>query len=174
MWLRLTLKFETHMRLLPGTLRLPPPPALLSVPSLIIAEQFLNCLLADAIQAGDLDFLIARRVRIRITNLSFEFDIGFSGQRITLDRSLADADLYISGGSYEYLLLASRSEDADTLFFQRRLQTEGDTELGLEVKNFLDGQDLSGRPVQQLIETGLKKLARTLGFFRPPQSARTP
>jgi len=162
------------MRLAPGTLRLPPPPALLSVPSLIIAEQFLNCLLADSIQAGDLDFLISRRVRIRITNLCFEFDIGFSGQRITLDRSLADADLYISGGSYEYLLLAGRSEDADTLFFQRRLQTEGDTELGLEVKNFLDGRDLSGRPLQQFVETGLTKLARAIGFFKPAQNANPP
>jgi predicted lipid carrier protein YhbT len=39
------------------------------------------------------------------------------------------------------LLLAARREDADNLFFQRRLCTEGDTEPGLEVKNFLDSQD---------------------------------
>jgi predicted lipid carrier protein YhbT len=36
------------------------------------------------------------------------------------------------------LLLASRLEDADTLFFQRRLQVVGDTELGLAVRNLLD------------------------------------
>jgi len=162
------------MRLGSRTLRLPPPPALLSVPSLIILEQFLNRLLADAIQAGDLDFLESRRVRIHITDLSFSFDIGFSEQRITLDRSVADADLYISGGSYEYLLLASRSEDADTLFFQRRLQTEGDTELGLEVKNFLDGQDLSGQPLQRCIETGLTKLVQAIRFFQPPHNTSAP
>jgi predicted lipid carrier protein YhbT len=34
--------------------------------------------------------------------------------------------------------LALRREDPDTLFFSRRLVLEGDTELGLVVKNALD------------------------------------
>ena len=34
--------------------------------------------------------------------------------------------------------LASRLEDADTLFFQRRLELTGDTELGLTARNLLD------------------------------------
>lgn len=37
-----------------------------------------------------------------------------------------------------YLQLLARQEDPDTLFFQRRLVIEGDTELGLLVKNLLD------------------------------------
>ena len=36
------------------------------------------------------------------------------------------------------LLLAGRREDADTLFFQRRLVLTGDTELGLTARNVLD------------------------------------
>ena len=36
------------------------------------------------------------------------------------------------------LLLATRREDPDTLFFNRRLNIEGDTETGLHVKNLLD------------------------------------
>lgn len=40
----------------------------------------------------------------------------------------------ISGNWREFLLLASRQEDPDTLFFRRRLQIDGDTELGLAVK----------------------------------------
>jgi predicted lipid carrier protein YhbT len=36
------------------------------------------------------------------------------------------------------MLLARRQEDPDTLFFSRRLSMEGDTELGLLVKNTLD------------------------------------
>ena len=35
-------------------------------------------------------------------------------------------------------LLASRLEDADTLFFHRRLELTGDVELGLAVRNLLD------------------------------------
>jgi predicted lipid carrier protein YhbT len=35
-----------------------------------------------------------------------------------------------------------RKEDPDTLFFSRRLLMEGDTELGLLVKNTLDAMEL--------------------------------
>lgn len=47
-------------------------------------------------------------------------------------------DLRISGGLDDFWLLASRREDPDTLFFERRLSIEGDTELGLAIKNLLD------------------------------------
>jgi predicted lipid carrier protein YhbT len=40
------------------------------------------------------------------------------------------------------VLLARRQEDPDTLFFSRRLSMEGDTELGLLVKNTLDAIEL--------------------------------
>jgi O2-independent ubiquinone biosynthesis accessory factor UbiT len=51
------------------------------------------------------------------------------------------ADVTIRGESASFLAMAGRLEDPDTLFFQRRLIIEGDTELGLGVKNFLDGLD---------------------------------
>ena len=38
----------------------------------------------------------------------------------------------------DFLTLLEGQEDADTLFFQRRLRIQGDTELGLLVKNWLD------------------------------------
>ena len=43
--------------------------------------------------------------------------------------------------SSDLLALASRAEDPDTLFFQRRLALEGDTAIGLRVKNLLDALD---------------------------------
>ena len=42
-----------------------------------------------------------------------------------------------------------RQEDPDTLFFNRRLKIEGDTELGLVVKNLLDSIDWSTVPVMK-------------------------
>jgi predicted lipid carrier protein YhbT len=42
--------------------------------------------------------------------------------------------------------LVSRQEDPDTLFFLRRLMIEGDTELGLAVKNLLDSRDPDDLP----------------------------
>ncbi|MDR1164246.1 MAG: SCP2 sterol-binding domain-containing protein [Candidatus Accumulibacter sp.] len=48
------------------------------------------------------------------------------------------ADLVFRAGLSAFLQLAVRQEDPDTLFFKRELSVEGDTELGLIVKNTLD------------------------------------
>lgn len=48
------------------------------------------------------------------------------------------ADVTIRAGLRDYLALALRREDADTLFFTRRLVIEGDTALGLIVRNAFD------------------------------------
>lgn len=85
----------------------------------------------------------AARVRGKVVRLNVR-DVGV---RVTLrivpggyapcpDRIEPDAT--ISAGAREFLLLALRKEDPDTLFFDRRLVIEGDTELGLIVKNALD------------------------------------
>jgi predicted lipid carrier protein YhbT len=47
-------------------------------------------------------------------------------------------DVRISGSSLDFLRLATRAEDPDTLFFSRRLAIEGDTHTGLHMKNLLD------------------------------------
>lgn len=49
-----------------------------------------------------------------------------------------DPDLTLTAKTQDFLALALRREDPDTLFFSRRLVIEGDTELGLLVKNSLD------------------------------------
>ena len=54
----------------------------------------------------------------------------------------AVADLTLSATAHDFLLLAQRQQDPDTLFFSRRLSMEGDTELGLVVKNALDAIEL--------------------------------
>lgn len=47
-------------------------------------------------------------------------------------------DLQFAAALSAYLQMVSRQEDPDTLFFNRSLAIEGDTELGLRVKNMLD------------------------------------
>lgn len=47
-------------------------------------------------------------------------------------------DLAFRANLSAFLQLAARQEDPDTLFFNRELCVEGDTELGLVVKNMLD------------------------------------
>ena len=47
-------------------------------------------------------------------------------------------DLAFRANLSAFLQIAARQEDPDTLFFKRELSIEGDTELGLIVKNMLD------------------------------------
>ncbi len=49
--------------------------------------------------------------------------------------------LTLRANTRDFIALALREEDPDTLFFSRRLSMEGDTELGLLVKNTLDAID---------------------------------
>lgn len=65
------------------------------------------------------------------------------GPQLTLDAiglrpALGRPDVTIRASLADYAALALRREDADTLFFTRRLVIEGDTALGLELKNALD------------------------------------
>lgn len=53
--------------------------------------------------------------------------------------------LKLSANAADFLRMAAGDMDADTLFFQRKLAIEGDTELGLVVKNWLDAVE---RPPQ--------------------------
>jgi predicted lipid carrier protein YhbT len=118
----------------------------------------LNQVMRDAIAAGDLDFLTGRTVGIEIKDLGIRYRLGLKGRRIRGYGEGAPADATISGGLHEFLLLAARREDADTLFFQRRLRMAGDTELGLYLKNFLDAFE---PPAQ--VESLIRGLDRLLG-----------
>jgi O2-independent ubiquinone biosynthesis accessory factor UbiT len=54
------------------------------------------------------------------------------------------ADVTIGACVADLVLLATRRADPDTLFFERRLLIEGDTETGLWLKNMLDAIELPG------------------------------
>jgi predicted lipid carrier protein YhbT len=55
-------------------------------------------------------------------------------------------DLAFRANLSAFLQLAARQEDPDTLFFNRELSIEGDTELGLVVKNMLDAVEWPQMP----------------------------
>ena len=61
-------------------------------------------------------------------------------------REQAEADVTFRADAADLLMIAARKQDPDTLFFQRRLVIEGDTELGLYVKNLMDAIELDAMP----------------------------
>lgn len=130
----------------------------------------LNRVMKASIERGELEFLRDRRIGIEIDDLGIRYRLGFDGGRIRGYGDGLPADATIAGGLHELLLLATRREDADTLFFQRRLRMSGSTELGLYLKNFLDAFEPPAS-VAPLIR-GLDRLMQRLP--EPPGRGKTP
>ncbi len=94
----------------------------------------------EQLGAAALPELAGRKIRLRVSDMGIALTFrsatdGFvpcGGQ---------DADVTLTANAQDFLQLALRREDPDTLFFARRLCMEGDTELGLLVKNTLDALD---------------------------------
>ena len=101
-----------------------------------VLEQAVGCLLAQPLGAGDLEFMQGRRLGIEVSDLGLAWVLELDGDRLRAVETQAEAS--VRGSATDLLLLASRLEDADTLFFQRRLEVTGDTELGLTARNLLD------------------------------------
>ena len=126
-------------------------PALLALPFALIPGPVhstilttaLNMLFAGRIQQGDeFEFLRERVLAIKVRDAKVEYHFRYAGPAGFVPVEAAQQpDLTISGTIYDFLALATRREDSDTLFFNRRVVMEGDTALGLELKNLLDGMD---------------------------------
>ena len=111
-------------------------------PGSLLLATGLNAVLAPRLPADVGELLLRRRLRIHVRDARMSFDFTWSGRRFTPLPRQAQTDLTISASGPDFLRLAQRQEDPDTLFFSRRLSMEGDTELGLVVKNTLDALEL--------------------------------
>lgn len=87
---------------------------------------------------ADFSFLEGRSVRIFIDDLGACATLRYSSGHFRSAPASAEADVSFRAASTDFIKLLRRSEDPDTLFFQRKLRIEGDTELGLHLKNLLD------------------------------------
>ncbi|CAH0534318.1 Ubiquinone biosynthesis accessory factor UbiJ [Vibrio stylophorae] len=106
----------------------------------------LNRLFAEAIEEGDLDFLSDRWLKLEVTDLDVVHYISFVDNALVMAEQVPQFDVSFSANTNDLILVAGRKEDPDTLFFQRRLRIEGDTELGLELKNLMDNIDWQAMP----------------------------
>ncbi|WP_076543039.1 SCP2 domain-containing protein [Shewanella sp. UCD-KL21] len=123
-----------------------------------LLAKMLSLSLSEQIKFGELDFLQGKWVAICVQDIALHFEISYD-QKLLL-RPLTQADVTFTANVPELLLVAAAKEDPDTLFFQRKLRIEGDTELGLEVKNLLLGIELDTLPTA--VKLSIEKLAITL------------
>jgi len=113
-------------------------------PAMLLSAALNLALRAGLLPRAPLEALEGRVLRLEASGI----DVGVS---VTLSRGAFRAasgapDVTIRASLRDYLALALRREDPDTLFFTRRLAIEGDTELGLVVKNTLDAVDWDALP----------------------------
>ncbi len=118
-----------------------------TLPDALHSELFsrtFNHLLRGQWALEQLDDLEGKQIAISITDSRSEL-LFLVRDRQLIRSTLRDApggsDLRIAGTVESFWKLASRTEDPDTLFFNRQLTIEGETESGLLVKNMLDSLD---------------------------------
>ena len=126
---------------------LPPPVGSLlsrlpAYPGSLLFVTGLNLALAKSLAPDVTQMLLGKKLRLRVTDAQWTFDFAWLNGRFVASQNPGEADLTLSASAYDFVLLARRQEDPDTLFFSRRLSMEGDTELGLLVKNTMDAIEL--------------------------------
>jgi predicted lipid carrier protein YhbT len=135
---------------------LPPPPAAVrrliarlptQPPSLLLAL-VLNRVLLPKLAADVRAGLAGHRVEVQVTDFGVRFLLELGPGGFVPARRQAAAALRVKAPAAVFWRLAQGEDDADTLFFERKLVMEGDTELGLLLKNTLDaiGPLLPERP----------------------------
>ncbi|OUY39169.1 hypothetical protein BLK92_23030, partial [Klebsiella pneumoniae] len=147
-------------------------PSLMSVPVKLapfalkrqVLEQVLGWQFRQALAEGELEFLEGRWLSIHVRDIGLLWYTSVVDGRLVVSQQ-ADADVSFSADASDLLMIAARKQDPDTLFFQRRLVIEGDTELGLYVKNLMDAIELEQMPkalrvmllqLADFVEAGLK------------------
>lgn len=120
------------LRLVRGVARVVPQCLTASVVTSVV-----NHLLRGQPIAGRLGELSGRTFCLCVDDVpvALTFEITNDGLRA----STAVPHVTMRGAVNDFVALALRREDPDTLFFQRRLVVEGETETGLHLKNLLDG-----------------------------------
>lgn len=127
-----------------------------------------HALLKEALAQDALAFLTGKWVAIEITDLQLSFEMGY--QQGLVVRPMTAADVTFRAKSDDLLLIAAGVEDPDSLFFRRELAIEGDTELGLQVKNLLTSLD--NDQLMPLLKLGLSVASKSLIWLQQQSSTK--
>jgi predicted lipid carrier protein YhbT len=128
-------------------------------PGSVLFSGALNALVARHVPADTFALLDGRALCIDVKDAGIGFDFVCRGRTFVPARRQDDVALTIRASAYDFFQLAQRKEDPDTLFFSRRLTMEGDTELGLLVKNSLDAMELPVLSLDRLVPERLFRRA---------------
>ena len=126
--------------LIPKVLSLPARVIPAVIPATILA-QLGNRLLQSQQLNHRLKEIEAKHICLHVRDIDQSLFFRINNSRLAPSTN-KDWDIKISGNFSDFFALATRTEDPDTLFFNRSLVLEGKTETGLYIKNLLDAVDL--------------------------------
>jgi predicted lipid carrier protein YhbT len=106
-------------------------------PSFVLA-QILNRVLLPRLDADARGTMAGRCVEIHVTDFGVRARLQLGPDGFERAARHAEIALRVAATASAFWRMASGAEDADTLFFERALIMEGDTDFGLLVKNTLD------------------------------------
>ena len=112
-----------------------------ALPPRLVLVQALNHMLRRGLLPADMNQFAGRHFQLDVLDLGISIRFSADTQRFTAENYPGAPDLRLAANSADYLRMILREEDPDTLFFNRKLQIEGDTALGLATKNLLDCVD---------------------------------
>lgn len=130
-----------------------------------VIEQLLKLQFKQSLEDAELDFLEDKWLKIEVTDLKLVWFVSLIDNQLVVSRK-EHPNVSFIGNANDLIMIATRRQDPDTLFFQRRLIVEGDTELGLYVKNLMDSIELESMP--HFIRTTLEKLANIIEQTKKP------
>lgn len=81
-----------------------------------------------------------KRFRVHVKDLGLSIYLSVREDGLKAEKT-GPVDVTFTATAEDFARLSLRLEDPDTLFFNRRLLIEGDTDLGLTLKNLLDAVD---------------------------------
>jgi len=128
-------------------------------PGSLLCVAALNLVLRPHLPQDVRACLRGRPLRVRVSDAGVAFDFCWRESGFAALPAGGQVELEIAACARDFLALARREQDPDTLFFARRLSMEGDTELGLLVKNTLDALDA---PVLELGRQALQGMLRAV------------
>lgn len=106
-------------------------------PSFVLALA-LDRVLMPQLSADVRELLQQRTVELLVSDLGVRARVRLTPAGFRVAPAGSEAVVRISAPLDTYWRLARGTDDADRLFFERALMMEGDTELGLVIKNTLD------------------------------------
>ena len=136
----------------------------------------LNLILRPLLSPESEEVLRGRVIGIQVDDAGIDVRVRLGPRGFVPLQSAVPAEVAFRASAYDFYLIARRIEDPDTLFFNRRLRIEGDTELGLVVKNSIDAIDWQNlpAPLRALVDRGTGFFASVTGSAAATHPAGVP